>query len=106
MKMIRCTCSLVLALSLALPVVLPTSARAASDSDPTNEVVAFGLLGAVIGILVYMGWKMDKEDRQHQVEGTLRQALASTDGGSSLLLISPAGREGEHVAGLGYGLNF
>jgi hypothetical protein len=99
-------CSLVLALSLGVPAVLPTEARAASD-DPTNEIVAFGLLGAVVGILVYVGWKMDKEDRQYFTEhNALRQAVADTDAAGQLRLISGGAREGEHITGLGYEFAF
>ena len=100
------SCCLLLAISLALPVVMPTTARAADD-DPTNDIVAFGLLGAVVGILVYVGWKMDKEDRQYFTEhNALRQAVADTDAAGQLRLISGGAREGEHITGLGYEFAF
>jgi len=95
-------CSLVVALSLGVPAVLPTEARAASN-DPTNEIVAFGLLGAVVGILVYVGWKMDKEDRLYYSDGdALRRAVADTGAAGQVRLVSPTAREGEQIAGLGY----
>lgn len=98
-------CSLIVALSLALPLFQPSTARA--ENDPTNEVVAFGLLGAVIGIVVYVGWKMDQEDRLYYTDGQLlRQALADTGERGQLRLISPQARDGEHIAGLGYELAF
>lgn len=100
------TCSAVLAVSLALPLFAPGEAQAASDDDPTNEIVAYGLLGAVIGIVVYLGWQMDKEDRQQKTEDALRQALADTGDHGQLMLICPPGRAGEHIAGVGYGLAF
>lgn len=98
-------CSLLLALALSVPVLAPTPARAA-DEDPTNEIVAYGLLGAVVGILVYLGWQMDKEDRQHKTEAGLRHALASTEEGGGLMLLCPPARAGEQIAGIGYGLDF
>jgi hypothetical protein len=95
-------CSLLLALSLGWPALWPSEARAASN-DPTNEIVAFGLLGAVVGILVYVGWKMDKEDQQYFTEhDDLRRAVADTGTAGQLRLISPGAREGEHITGLGY----
>ena len=98
-------CSLMLALSLAMPVFQPSVAQA--ENDPTNEVVAFGLLGAVIGIVVYVGWKMDQEDRLYYTDGQLlRQALADTEDRGQLRLLSPQARDGEQIAGLGYQLIF
>lgn len=99
-------CSSFLALCLALPLFAPTTAEAASGGDSTNEIVAFGLLGAVIGIVVYLGWQMDKEDRQQKTEDVLRQALADTSEYGQLLLICPSSRSGEQITGLGYGLAF
>lgn len=94
-------CSLVLALLLACPAAPCSEARA--DNDPTNEIVAFGLLGAVIGILVYVGWKMDKEDRRYYTDGeTLRPAVVDTGASGQLRLIHPVAREDEHITGLGY----
>ena len=98
-------CSAFLALSLALPLFAPASAEAASG-DSTNEIVAFGLLGAVLGIVVYLGWQMDKEDRQQKTEDLLRQALADTGEHGQLMLICPASRSGEQITGLGYGVAF
>ena len=95
-------CSLLLALSLGLPAMGPSEARAASN-DSTNEIVAFGLLGAVVGILVYVGWKMDKEDRQYFTDhDVLRRAVADTGTAGQLRLVSPGAREGELITGLGY----
>lgn len=99
-------CSLLLALSLGVPMGWPSEARAASD-DPSNEIVAFGLLGAVIGVLVYVGWKMDKEDRQYFTDhDVLRRAVADTGTAGQLRLVSPGAREGEHITGLGYEFMF
>lgn len=92
-----------LAFSLALPLFTPSTARAAGDDDPTNEIVAFGILGAVIGIVAYLGWKMDQEDKRYYSDsGLLNQAVAETGSPGSLRLLSPSAREGEQVAGLGY----
>lgn len=98
-------CSLMLAISLALPMLQPTPARAADD--PSNEIVAFGILGAVIGIVAYVGWKMDKEDRQYYTDGQLlRQALAETQTRGQIRWMSPEARDGEQIAGVGYELIF
>ena len=100
------SCCLLLAISLALPVVMPTTARAADD-DPTNDIVAFGLLGLVVGILVYVGWKMDKQDKEPLSKLDSNQVLAATDDSRSrLLFITAPTREDEQVAAVGYGLSF
>lgn len=103
MRWMTKSCCGLLALSLVVPMFTPVSARAAGDDDPTNEIVAFGILGAVIGIVAYIGWKMDQEDKRYYTGSELlNQAVADTGSPGSVRLLSPSAREGEHVAGLGY----
>ena len=105
MNMTLRACSMLLAVSLALPTLAPTRA-CAGDDDPTNEIVAFGVLGAVIGIVAYLGWRQDKEDEQQKTESILRKALADTGSSGRFMLVAPSPRAGEATAGLGYGLAF
>ena len=98
-------CCVLLSASLLLPAGVPT-ARAASGGDATNEVVAFGLLGAVVGILVYLGWQADKQDRQRKVETDSGPGLAGAPAPGALRWICPPAREGEQIAAVGYGLTF
>ena len=104
MNLILRACSMLLAVSLAVPVLAPTEAYA--GDDPTNEIVAFGILGAVIGIVAYLGWRQDKEDEELKTEHILRKSLADTGTNGRFMLVTPSSRAGETTAGLGYGLAF
>ena len=99
------TASLVLVIALSFSFFAPTRAVAAGD-DYTNEIVSYGLLGAVVGILVYLGWKMDRDDEQEKADLIRQHALADAGQAGRLLLVAPAAREGEQITALGYGLTF
>ncbi len=72
-------------------------AQAAFDE---NEMVAYGLLTAVIGTLFYLSWKMDKDDKK---DLAWKRELER----EGLCVVVPAGQTIDDVrAGVGYRVAF
>lgn len=105
MKILSRSLVVALVISLAAPILPLPASRVEAGTPGSKDIVAFGLLGAVVGILVYMGWKMDKEDKEKLTGSDVLRVAKAEQGGEILLITAPT-REGEQMAGLGYGMSF
>lgn len=108
MRSIR-SVSCALALSLVTALGAPVPARAGED-DTLNTEITIGALVVVVGILVWVGWKMDEEDRQLRAQPQrLLPLLADEDRALGVYLDDPvSGPEGDFdvSAGLAFRADF
>jgi len=80
-----------------------TAHRARAEGAESN--VSILALVAVVGIVVYAGWKIDQDDRDQQINSR-GVVLRSDDPKHGLCVASPRAVAGELDAGLAYRLTF
>lgn len=69
------------ALALAFCGTVPTARAADDGSDSTlNANVTIGLLCVVVGILVYVGWQSDREDKEYRASRSKLLPLLADEG--------------------------
>lgn len=99
--------SLALTLAVALAAATPSGARAEGD-DTLNTQITIGTLLLVVGILVWVGWEMDKEDdlRKAQSRSILPLLADAEDARAVGLYLDDLSDHGEDELDLSAGLAF
>lgn len=102
--------ALALALGAATLAPRPACAAYGDDEDGINKTLTIGLLVVVVGVLVYVGWKMDQADKELKTEDSrLLPLLAANDDSRIGLYFDNASADADALdltAGLAYRTEF